>query len=240
MALAVGLTGRDYYTQHITPGGELRRHPRPGLRPRALGGAGRLLAVDDQPPRSPGWSPRRRSPTSTATATARAVWRGVADEFQRNLKAWTLTTNGPLEREPVLHPALEDRRPERGDHLQRRQRRPDARPARRSSTPASSSTRGSGCCPPTTRTSCARCAIVDATIKRTHRHRRRLPPLQRRRLRRPVDRRPPVGAVQPGQRPRLAGAGGRARAVGGRAAATSAPRSRAPAGDGAAWPPASG
>ena len=36
----------------------------------------------------------------------------------------------PARRPPVLHPALEDRRPERGDHVQRRQRRPDARPAR--------------------------------------------------------------------------------------------------------------
>src|SRR5256885_14983186 len=30
------------------------------------------------------------------TDSARA-WRGVADEFQRNLKKWTVTTNGPLD-----------------------------------------------------------------------------------------------------------------------------------------------
>ena len=41
-----------------------------------------------------------------------------------------MTTNGPLAA-ALLHPALEDRRPERGDHLQPRQRRADARPARR-------------------------------------------------------------------------------------------------------------
>src|SRR6185295_6060926 len=30
------------------------------------------------------------------------VWRGVADEFQRNLKAWTVTTNGPLSAAPYF------------------------------------------------------------------------------------------------------------------------------------------
>ena len=60
------------------------------------------------------------------------------------------------EPEAVLHPAVQDRRPERRDHLQRRQRRPDARPARRDRRRASWSTRGSACCRPTTRTSCAR------------------------------------------------------------------------------------
>ena len=30
------------------------------------------------------------------------MWRGVADEFQRNLKKWTLTTNGPLSADPYF------------------------------------------------------------------------------------------------------------------------------------------
>src|SRR6185295_18604005 len=30
------------------------------------------------------------------------VWRGVADEFQRNLKTWTLTTNGPASPQPYF------------------------------------------------------------------------------------------------------------------------------------------
>ena len=38
------------------------------------------------------------------------MWRGVADEFQRNLKKWTLTTNGPLGTGPLLHPPVEGRR----------------------------------------------------------------------------------------------------------------------------------
>ena len=37
-----------------------------------------------------------------------------------------MTTTGPLRDRPLLHPAVQDRRPERGDHLQPRQRRPDA------------------------------------------------------------------------------------------------------------------
>ena len=42
-----------------------------------------------------------------------------------------MTTNGPLAAPALLHPAVEDRRPERGDLLQRRQRWPDARSAQR-------------------------------------------------------------------------------------------------------------
>src|SRR4029077_10497706 len=29
-------------------------------------------------------------------AVSAAVWRGVADDFQRSIKGWTVTTNGPL------------------------------------------------------------------------------------------------------------------------------------------------
>ena len=97
----------------------------------------------------------------------------------------------------------------------------------RSSTPASSSTRGSACCRPTTPTSSRSLPVVDATIKRTHGQRRRLPALQRRRLRRRRDRRPPVGAVQQGQRPPVAGARRRARPVRARPRRRRAPRSRA-------------
>ena len=49
--------------------------------------------------------------------------------MQRSIKSWTVTTNGPLSSRPVLHPAVQERRSERRDHVQRRQRRPDARPA---------------------------------------------------------------------------------------------------------------
>ena len=206
MALAVGLTGRDYYTEHIRPAANFVATHGPAFGPERWEEQG-------------GYSPSTISAEIAGLiAAARiadlngdrdnaAVWRGVADEFQRNLKTWTLTTNGPLEPAAVLHPALEDRRPERGDRLQRRQRRPGSRPARgdRRRLPR------------------VRAARPDARRRRRprplaggrrrddqalHRHRRRLPALQRRRLRRRVRRRPPVGAVEQGQRPRLAGAGG--------------------------------
>ncbi len=53
MALAVGLTSKRLLQGPHQAGGELRRHPRPVVRPGALGGAERLLAVDDLAPRSP-------------------------------------------------------------------------------------------------------------------------------------------------------------------------------------------
>ena len=33
----------------------------------------------------------------------------VADDFQRSIKGWTVTTNGSQSRRPVLHPPVEDR-----------------------------------------------------------------------------------------------------------------------------------
>ena len=58
------------------------------------------------------------------------VYRATADHFQRSIKGWTVTTTGPYADRPLLHPAGQDRRPERGGHLQPRQRRPRRRPAR--------------------------------------------------------------------------------------------------------------
>ncbi len=142
MALAVGLTGRDYYKAHIRPAanfvaahgpsfGPERWEEQSGYSPSTISAeiAGLLAAA--------------RIADINGDRDSAAVWRGVADEFQRNLKTWTLTTNGPLEPEAVLHPALQDRRPERGDRLQRRQRRPGPRPARGHRRRASSSTPGS-------------------------------------------------------------------------------------------------
>ena len=53
MALAVGLTGSDYYKAHIKPAANFVATPRAVVRPGALGGAERLLALDDLAPRSP-------------------------------------------------------------------------------------------------------------------------------------------------------------------------------------------
>ena len=77
------------------------------------------------------------------------------------IKGWTVTTTGPLRRRPLLHPAVQERRPERGDHLQPRQRRPGRRPARghRRRLPGADPARRS--CRPTTPTCAARCRVVD-------------------------------------------------------------------------------
>ena len=53
MALAVGLTGKQYYEDHIKPAANFVATRGPSFGPGALGGAERLLAVDASPPRSP-------------------------------------------------------------------------------------------------------------------------------------------------------------------------------------------
>ena len=224
MALAVGLTGRDYYKDHIRPAanfvaahgptfGNERWEEQGGYSPSTISAeiAGLLAAA--------------RIADINGDRDSAAVWRGVADQFQRNLKTWTLTHQRSAQPEAVLHPALEDRRSERGDHLQRRQRRPGPRPAR-------------GHRPGLPR---VRPARPDAGRRRRprplarrrgrddqapHRLRRRLPALQRRRLRGRHQRRPSVGAVEQGHRARLAGARRRARPVGAQPGQDLAPPSR--------------
>ena len=143
---------------------ELRRQPRPRLRRRALGGAGRLLAVDDRRRDRRPRRGRRSSRDANGDPVSAAVWRGVADDYQRSIKGWTVTTTGPLAA-ALLHPPLEDRRPERRDLVQRRQRRADARPARRDRRRLPRARARSASCPPTTRTSSRSLAVVDATIR---------------------------------------------------------------------------
>ena len=127
------------------PGGELRRQPRAVVRPGALGGAGRLLALDDLGRDRRACSPRRRSPTATATATRRRLARR-----RRRVPA-----------QPEDVDADHQRPAERRSRTSSASRRPATRTRRspttsataarrstsaRSSTPASSSTRGSACC----------------------------------------------------------------------------------------------
>ena len=129
MALAVGLTDNAYYKAHIAPAANFVASHGPAFGPERW---------EEQSGFSPSTISAEIAGLIAAAIIADTngdhdsarVWRGMADEFQRNLKKWTLTTNGPLSARPVLHPPVEDRRPERGDRLQRRQRRPDARPAR--------------------------------------------------------------------------------------------------------------
>ncbi len=101
MALAVGLTGRDYYKDHIRPAanfvaahgptfGNERWEEQGGYSPSTISAeiAGLLAAA--------------RIADINGDRDSAAVWRGVADQFQRNLKTWTLTTNGPLSPKPYF------------------------------------------------------------------------------------------------------------------------------------------
>jgi glucoamylase len=101
MALAVGLTDNAYYEAHIAPAanfvashgpsfGPERWEEQSGFSPSTISAeiAGLIAAaiIAD-----------RNGDHSSAN-----VWRATADEFQRNLKKWTLTTNGPLSAQPYF------------------------------------------------------------------------------------------------------------------------------------------
>ena len=101
-------------------------------RPAFGASAGRSRAATRRrrsPPRSPAWPRPGRSPTRNGDAAGARIYRATADHYQRNIKAWTVTTDRPAQHPAVLHPAVQDRRPERRDHLRPRQRRSDRRPA---------------------------------------------------------------------------------------------------------------
>jgi glucoamylase len=101
MALAVGLTSKDYYEAHIKPAadfviahgpayGNERWEEQGGYSPSTISAevAGLVAAAEIA---------QRNGDVSSAQ-----VYRGVADEFQRNLKRWTLTTNGPRSDDPYF------------------------------------------------------------------------------------------------------------------------------------------
>jgi glucoamylase len=101
MALANGLTGADFYEDHIKPAanfvishgpsfGPERWEEQSGFSPSTIAAevAGLVAAA--------------RIADRNGDAASAAVWRGVADEFQGTIKAWTLTTNGPLSARPYF------------------------------------------------------------------------------------------------------------------------------------------
>jgi glucan 1,4-alpha-glucosidase len=101
MALAVGLTDNAYYKAHIAPAANFVAAHGPSFGPERW---------EEQS----GFSPSTISAEIAGLVAAAViadrngdhasarVWRGVADEFQRNLKKWTLTTNGPLSASPYF------------------------------------------------------------------------------------------------------------------------------------------
>ena len=130
MAWQSGLAGdHALYRDHIKQGRGLPRRARPVVRLGAVGGAGRLLAVDDRRR-----DRRARRGRRIADVNGDAAARPGLPGHRRPLPAHDQGLDGhhhrPVRDEPLLHPAVEERRPERGDHLQPRQRRADRRPAR--------------------------------------------------------------------------------------------------------------
>ena len=138
-----------------------------------------------------------------------AIWLGVADDMQRSIKSWTVTTNGPLSADPYFirlsksgdpNAAISYNVGNGGPDLDQRAvidaGLPRARPAGRAATgrPGRGPLAGD-----------RRRDDQDGDAERP-----RLASLQRRRLRRQRQRWPAVGAVGQGDRPSLAGAVGRA------------------------------
>ncbi len=109
------------------PGGRLHRRQRALRRRRALGGADGLLALDDRggdrrPHRGGEHRPRQRRPRP----------RGDLSGHRRRLRPQHQELDGDddrARRPALLHPRVQDRLPERRDHLQPDERRPDRRPA---------------------------------------------------------------------------------------------------------------
>ena len=148
--------------------------------------------------------------TANGDDDSAAVWLGVADEMQRSVKEWTVTTNGPLSDEPYFirlsktgdpnaaidynvgngGPTLDQRAVIDAGFLEL---------VRLGELPAND--------PDVLRT----LPIVDDGDQVDDAERPRLAPLQRRRLRRSRQRRPAMGTERAGDRPPVAGAVRRAR-----------------------------
>src|SRR3954469_12541790 len=101
MALAVGLTSKRYYEDHIAPAANFVASHGPSFGPERW---------EEQSGFSPSTISAEIAGLLAAAKIARMngddgsarVWRATADEFQRNLKRWTLTTNGPLLDQPYF------------------------------------------------------------------------------------------------------------------------------------------
>jgi glucoamylase len=101
MALAVGLTSHQYYVDHIVPAANFVATHGPSFGPERW---------EEQSGFSPSTISAEIAGLVAAARIARIngddrsarVWRATADEFQRNLKRWTLTTNGPLSPDPYF------------------------------------------------------------------------------------------------------------------------------------------
>ena len=102
MAYLSGLGGDDaLWTDHIKPAADFLVAHGPSLRRGALGGAVRVLAVDDRGrDRRP--DRRRRHRHEHHDAADAAVYQATADDFQRNVQSWTVTSTGPDSSSPYF------------------------------------------------------------------------------------------------------------------------------------------
>jgi glucoamylase len=101
MAAQLGMTDATLYQQHVKPAanfvaargpsfGAERWEEQGGFSPSTIAAeiAGLIAAAD--------------LADANGDAVSAAVWRGVADDFQRSVKGWTVTTNGPLSASPYF------------------------------------------------------------------------------------------------------------------------------------------
>jgi glucoamylase len=101
MALANGLTGADFYEDHIKPAANFVISHGPSFGPERWeeqgGFSPSTIAAEVA-----GLVAAARIADRNGDAASAAVWRGVADEFQRRIKDWTVTSNGPLSPDPYF------------------------------------------------------------------------------------------------------------------------------------------
>jgi glucoamylase len=101
MALANGLTGPEFYENHIKPAANFVASHGPAFGPERWeeqsGFSPSTVAAEVA-----GLVAAARIADRNGDAASAAVWRGVADEFQRRIKDWTVTTNGPLSADPYF------------------------------------------------------------------------------------------------------------------------------------------
>lgn len=101
MADQLGMTGASFYQDHMRPAADFvaahgpafgveRWEEQSGYSPSTIAAeiAGLLAAADIA--------------DANGDAVSAHVWRGVADDYQRSIKGWTVTTNGPLADHPYF------------------------------------------------------------------------------------------------------------------------------------------
>ena len=128
MARTVGLTDADFYANEIRPAADF------------LVAHGPAFGSERWEEQS-GWSPSTIAAEIAGLTAAGSIaelngdmarariYRATADHYQRSIKGWTVTSNGPLSADPYFIRLSKNADPELGVHLQPRQRRARCRPA---------------------------------------------------------------------------------------------------------------